>query len=193
MRAAGFPHPLAKARLLAKLLDHAHAVDHFVETVINIGEISPHTTDYRRAVTLIDNHHHQHRRENQDRHQRHAPVETEHCHQHRANQGRAAQNCRDYRDIQIADHFGIVGDARNELPDGLRVKFTQRLTQRGIHHVGTQLLHHADRSAVKQQRLSIVQTGGENLQPKIGGNESGHPPQRQIIFSHHVVDEVAYQ
>lgn len=35
---AGLAHPFAKARLLAELLDDAHAVDHFVEAIVDVGK-----------------------------------------------------------------------------------------------------------------------------------------------------------
>ena len=157
MRAAGFSHSLAKTRLLAKLLDNAHAVDHFVEAIIDICEVSAHATNNRRAVALVNYHHNQHRRENSDRHQRHTPVQAEHRHQHRANQRGTAQNRCDNGYIEVADHLGVIGDARNNLPDRLSIKLAQRLAQRGIHHIRAKLLDHAHGGPVKQQRLRIVQ------------------------------------
>ena len=127
VRIAGFAHPLAKTRLLAELLDHTHPVDDFIKAVVDIGQPGPYPTHDRRAVALINHHHDQHRRENSQRHQRHAPVKAEHRHQHCAYQRRATQHRRHHRDVQIADHFRVVGDAGDQLPDRLGIKFAQRL------------------------------------------------------------------
>ncbi len=193
MGAAGLTHPLAKALLLAELLDNAHAVDNFVEAIVDIRQISPHATDNRRAVALVDNHHNHHRREDGHRHQRHAPLEAEHRHQHGADKGGAAQHRGDHRDIEIADHFRIVGDAGDDLPDGLGIEFAQRLAQGGIHYVGTQLLYHPNGGLVKQQRLGIVQSGRKQLQANIGHSQPGHQAEREIVLCHHIVDEIADQ
>ncbi len=158
MRTAGFAHALAKARLLAELLDDAHAVDHFVEAIVDIGQIGAHPAHNWRAITLVNHHDDQHRREDGDRHQRHAPVEAEHRHQHRANQRRAAQHGCHHGNVQIADHLGIVGHTRNHLPNRLDIKLAERLAKRRVHHIGTQLLNHAHGCTVKQQRLRIVQS-----------------------------------
>ncbi len=63
--------------------------------------------------------------------------------------------------------------------------------QGGIHHVAAQLLDDADRGAVKQQRLVIVQERRQQLQADIGYRQAGHQLQRQRMFRHHVVDEIA--
>ena len=97
------------AAILEVLLDDAHAVDHFVEAIVDVGKPGAHPPHDRRAIALIDNHHDQHRRENRDRHQRHPPVEAKHRHQHRADQRGAAQYRSHHRHVQIANDFRIVG------------------------------------------------------------------------------------
>ena len=46
---AGLAHPFAKARLLAELLDDAHAVDHFVEAIVDVGKPGAH----RRTIGVL--------------------------------------------------------------------------------------------------------------------------------------------
>ncbi len=134
---AGGVHALAKARLLAELLDDIHPTDDFIKAIVDVRQISSHPAHNRRAVALINHHDDQHRREDSDSDQRHAPVEAEHRHQHRADKRGAAQHRRHDRDVEIADHLGIVGDARDQLTHRLRVERAERLAQRGIHHIGT--------------------------------------------------------
>ena len=190
---AGLAHPLAEPRLLAELLDNAHTVNHFIKAVVDIRQPGAHPPDDRRAVALVDHHDDQHRRENRQRHQRHAPVEAEHRHQHGANQRRAAQHRRHHGNVEIADYLGVVSHPGDKLPDRLRIEFAQRLAQRGIHHVATQLLNDADGGAVKQQRLVVVQRRREDLQADIGHREAANQLQRQRILRHHIVDKVADQ
>ena len=193
MGVAGLAHPLAEPRLLAELLDDAHAVNHFIKTVVDVRQPGANPPDDGRAVALINHHHDQHRRENSDSHQRHPPVKAEHRHQHRANQSGATQHGRHHGHVEIADHFGIVGNPRDELPDRLRIKLAERLTQRGVHHIAAQLLHHADRRAIKQQRLAVMQASGKELQANVGRGEAADQLQRQRVLRHHIVDEIADQ
>ena len=65
--------------------------------------------------------------------------------------------------------------------------------QGGIHYIAAQLLHHADRRAIKQQRLAVMQASGKELQADIGHGEGADQFQRQRVLRHHIVDEIADQ
>ena len=193
VRVAGLAHPFAEPRLLTELLNNAHSVNHFIKTVVDIRQPRANPPDDGRTVALINHHHDQYCRENSDSHQRHSPVKAEHRHQHRANQSRATQDGSHDGHIEIANHFGIVGHPRDELPDRLGIKLAERLTQGGVHDVAAKLLHHAHRRAVKQQRLAVMQTRGEELQADVGCGQAADQLQRQRVLRYHIVDKVADQ
>ena len=163
MTAVGGKHPFPETRLLAELLNHCHAADNFMETIVNIGQITAHPAHNRRAQPLIDPHHQHHRREHRGCHQRHPPLQGVHGNQHHHNQRHAAEQRRQHVDKQVFDHLRVIGDTGDQLPDRLGVKCTQRLAQCGIHHIGAQCLDHADSGLVEINQLKIVQQRCGNL------------------------------